>query len=567
MDQKSTITTAILSSFGKLNFPKYEITRTNKMFISRESVINYVNAMEIEFKADTKSMYLNASDLKGWRSVLDMCLPLVYFWANLIKADFSEMPAVYPFDSSSYSKSFYADMGLDSFKDLNYKDLTPSSIVEPTKISKINSSETITSFVNSNENKIDPMLEFSDSDRKFKRYQRRFTAGWVLTRIAEKCSRAFQALNMYKEEEIILRSLLNQKNFRSGRRGKWYRRIALIQMNYLLPDKPSSSNLQLINTTNSISTPKMLKKKVFKSKNPLIKRDTLMLPDNQNDFTNTSSSEFIKTEVSTNDQDTEIDSDSCDLSIAGSDPESEDYQHNHNYLNALFKCRNDCLSAILDPSLSIFDLIHIDKRLKNIDNKLEIPENLRVSLSKSKLNEATEITIQGIRISSELRNKGESLRLVWEDNEGGACSVEQVALGYYVDKSGYTGVHSESSIVTTLFGLLFWDIIFYPVDGVFDTEFQTHPLDMHTDAFYINRKEMIDQRIMDIRNGDCIEFINIVYEREYIRQTSCIGINWDYSGSDLTDLANCLGQNGLAEIMYYLAIDYRGHASGVPDLW
>ncbi|OMJ12990.1 Fanconi-associated nuclease 1 [Smittium culicis] len=475
MDQKSTITTAILSSFGKLNFPKYEITRTNKMFISRESVINYVNAMEIEFKADTKSMYLNASDLKGWRSVLDMCLPLVYFWAKLIKADFSEMPAVYSFDDSSYSKRFYADMGIDSFKDLSHKNLTSSPIVEPNEISKINSSEKITSFVNTNDDKIDPLLKSSDSDQKFKRYQRRFTAGWVLTRIAEKCSRAFQALNMYKEEAIILRSLLDQNIFRSGRRGKWYRRIALIQMNYLLPHKLSSRNLQLINTKSSTPTPKIAKKKVFKSTNLSIKNDSVILPDDLNDFASTSNSTFIKTEVCANDQDTESDSDSCDLSAAGSCSESEDYQHDQNYLNSLFKCRNDCLSAILDPSLSIFDLIHIDKRLKNIDNKLGIPENLRIGLSKSKLNEATEITIQGIRISSEFRNKGESLRLVWENNEGGACSVEQVALGYYVDKSGYTGVHSESSI--------------------------------------------------------------------------------------------CLGPNGLAEIMYYLAIDYRGHASGVPDLW
>lgn len=32
--------------------------------------------------------------------------------------------------------------------------------------------------------------------------------------------------------------------------------------------------------------------------------------------------------------------------------------------------------------------------------------------------------------------------------------------------------------------LLFWDIIFAPIPGVFETPYQTAPLDMRSDAFY-----------------------------------------------------------------------------------
>jgi hypothetical protein len=43
--------------------------------------------------------------------------------------------------------------------------------------------------------------------------------------------------------------------------------------------------------------------------------------------------------------------------------------------------------------------------------------------------------------------------------------------------------HAEGSIVTTIFGLLFWDVIFADVPGVFETPYQSAPLDLGEDTF------------------------------------------------------------------------------------
>lgn len=50
----------------------------------------------------------------------------------------------------------------------------------------------------------------------------------------------------------------------------------------------------------------------------------------------------------------------------------------------------------------------------------------------------------------------------------GSLTVEQVALLHYQKHHGYVGLHSENTMLTTLFALLFWDIIFAipePING------------------------------------------------------------------------------------------------------
>jgi hypothetical protein len=53
------------------------------------------------------------------------------------------------------------------------------------------------------------------------------------------------------------------------------------------------------------------------------------------------------------------------------------------------------------------------------------------------------------------------------------CSVENVALSYFQDE-GWQGGHYETSILTTLFSLLFWDILFLSDTETHKAVFQ-HP--------------------------------------------------------------------------------------------
>jgi hypothetical protein len=55
--------------------------------------------------------------------------------------------------------------------------------------------------------------------------------------------------------------------------------------------------------------------------------------------------------------------------------------------------------------------------------------------------------------------KGKS---IWNGKGEEVVNVETYALQHY-ESLGYKGYHCEGRIVTTLFGLLFWDIIFAPI--------------------------------------------------------------------------------------------------------
>jgi Fanconi-associated nuclease 1 len=69
-------------------------------------------------------------------------------------------------------------------------------------------------------------------------------------------------------------------------------------------------------------------------------------------------------------------------------------------------------------------------------------------------------------------------RFYGEDGE--QCGVEQLALQYYAGEGGgWQGVHTESGIWLTIFGLLMWDIIFSDVPNVFRTKFQVCLLICH----------------------------------------------------------------------------------------
>lgn len=146
--------------------------------------------------------------------------------------------------------------------------------------------------------------------------------------------------------------------------------------------------------------------------------------------------------------------------------------------------------------------------------------------------------------------------------------VEDFALDYYAD-FGWKGVHSESSIIFTLFGILFWDIIFDDsIPGVFNSPFQSGPLDLKTGYFYEGRKDKIDKRIKEIAAGFGSKIVEIVSGRELERNTHCVGVNWkNYTTEELILFVECIGEKPLSLICTALAKYYWAYQGGVPDLF
>lgn len=79
----------------------------------------------------------------------------------------------------------------------------------------------------------------------------------------------------------------------------------------------------------------------------------------------------------------------------------------------------------------------------------------------------------------------------------------------------------------TLFALLFFDVIFAPVPGAFETPYQRAPLDIAEDTFYLARKPLADARLAEIAEGHAREVLGRTWDTWGERKTGCVGLKWD----------------------------------------
>lgn len=164
-------------------------------------------------------------------------------------------------------------------------------------------------------------------------------------------------------------------------------------------------------------------------------------------------------------------------------------------------------------------------------------------------------------------NSATGAKSIFYGYDGQQCNVEQLALQYYSGEEGgcWQGVHSEGGIWMTYFGLLMWDVLFADVPDVFQTSFQTAPLDLRTDSFYPSRESLIEAQLSNIHMGEAEKILAASWEAHF--GTSCQGVNWDrHSLIELQTIASCIGGPALAAICRLLAEDYGSWAAGMPDL-
>ncbi|KAK1325014.1 hypothetical protein QJS10_CPA01g02277 [Acorus calamus] len=136
---------------------------------------------------------------------------------------------------------------------------------------------------------------------------------------------------------------------------------------------------------------------------------------------------------------------------------------------------------------------------------------------------------------------------------------------HYAEEGGWKGVHAESGIWLTIFGLVMWDVIFADIPNVFRTKFQTAPLDLNTDRFYMERESLIEAHLQKINEGMAEEVLIKSWQSH--EETACRGVNWErHSLTDLRAAVSCIGGSCLASLCCHLAQDYRSWSSGMPDL-
>ncbi|KAK3363090.1 VRR-NUC domain-containing protein [Lasiosphaeria hispida] len=239
-----------------------------------------------------------------------------------------------------------------------------------------------------------------------------------------------------------------------------------------------------------------------------------------------------------------------------------------------------CETALEDRDCHLIYHHDLQKRLLKLEKRLRIPRRLQHDFGHVKLRQPEEHTVQGIQLvrddEAEVKGKagrGPSTKTTWLDElgepgeDGKPChvSVEDMCLSHYRSE-GWKGYHSEGGILRTLFAYLFYDVLFVYIPNVFQTAFQTCPLDLHTDAFFPARVSEVNHRLVEIANGGAERLLREVDARGRERRTCVVGLNWDFEVEDLAELVNRFGGEALAAVCKVMAQDYKSRGGGVPDL-
>lgn len=238
-----------------------------------------------------------------------------------------------------------------------------------------------------------------------------------------------------------------------------------------------------------------------------------------------------------------------------------------------------CEQGLQDSLCHVASHYDLQKRVTKLEKALKIAKRFQHDFSHVRLAAPVEVYIEGTQIVREnpppplnRRNssphpKGfsRSTKTIWIDPvEGGECSVEEMCLSNY-RLQGWKGYHSEGRIVRTLFAYLFFDVIFTYVPNVFQTPFQTCPLDLHTDAFYPSRMSETNHRLAQISNGEAKNLIPKVWDEHSEKKTCVVGLDWTYEIADLLEIAEYFDGQALAMVCKVMAQEYKG--GGIPDLF
>ncbi|EJD53099.1 hypothetical protein AURDEDRAFT_148954, partial [Auricularia subglabra TFB-10046 SS5] len=230
----------------------------------------------------------------------------------------------------------------------------------------------------------------------------------------------------------------------------------------------------------------------------------------------------------------------------------------------LHLAREIVLKGLEDPDTHLVWRITLENRIFKLENRLGIPKEERYKAAR-RLKNPPKVFFQGERVTPRADSPKGTLpfapkaasaveeepwkgKSIWVGENHEHVSVEELAIQWYADK-GFKAVHSEGRVVTSIFALTFWDILFSSVPGAFETKFQNAPLDIFHDTFFQSRRDAIEQRLEELEAGRGREILEAVDDRERPRQTVCIGMRWDkFSKEDLGDIVDCLGGKALSII-------------------
>lgn len=144
-----------------------------------------------------------------------------------------------------------------------------------------------------------------------------------------------------------------------------------------------------------------------------------------------------------------------------------------------------------------------------------------------------------------------------------ALSVE-TATALHFAKSGKC-FYVENSLITSMFGLAMWDIIFAPLPGAFYHPFQSAPADLHQPDFALRRQDLFAAKLQYIEHHGLASCVLPVLHCKHGISNSLV--NWYAIDRNLVVLAiDHIPLLHWLAIFRHLMRDIPAHRTGLPDL-
>jgi len=163
---------------------------------------------------------------------------------------------------------------------------------------------------------------------------------------------------------------------------------------------------------------------------------------------------------------------------------------------------------------------------------------------------------------------------------------EQLAVELY-DENNFQVLWAENDYWWTVMALLYWDVIFAPVEGAvvtgsgmistyddnFDQLFEEwvkrkngKPFDFGTEHFYIERRGLIENKFKELSNKDLVRVIEKNYDKYHGRLCRPVNDWGKLSKEELSEPLHFIDNQVINAITLRLISDFHNSRQGLPDL-
>ncbi|MDA0148209.1 VRR-NUC domain-containing protein [Vibrio sp. LaRot3] len=140
----------------------------------------------------------------------------------------------------------------------------------------------------------------------------------------------------------------------------------------------------------------------------------------------------------------------------------------------------------------------------------------------------------------------------------------ELVVQQHLEQQGWRVFYSENALLTGLFGLAFWPMIFAPIEGAFINPFQHRPFDLYHNDFVQQRMDSYQACLRRLQHED-LSYLVDVYDKKY--GISNPFVHWSIFSKELLQQAiHTIPRHQLIALFEVLTGDLKLYRSGMPDL-